>query len=247
MPAVNILSLNAHMGFDVFNRRHVLAQLRDAIRTVSADLVFLQEVLGAHAGHASRHADWPAGPQYEFLADTVWPQHAYGRNAVYPEGHHGNALLSRFPIASHDNRDISLHGHEPRGLLHCVIEVPGCATPLHTICVHLGLRESHRKLQLRMLCETVEDAIPADAPLVVAGDFNDWRRRGHALMQRCGLVEAFDQAHGKPVATFPASWPLLTLDRIYLRNACAHRPQVLGGRPWSRLSDHLPMSACIEF
>ena len=53
MPAVNILSLNAHMGFDVFNRRHVLAQLRDAVRTVSADLVFLQEVLGAHAGHAS--------------------------------------------------------------------------------------------------------------------------------------------------------------------------------------------------
>ena len=164
MPAVNILSLNAHMGFDVFNRHHVLAQLRDAIRTVSADLVFLQEVLGAHAGHASRHGDWPAEPQYEFLADTVWPQHAYGRNAVYPEGHHGNALLSRFPIASHDNRDVSLHGHEPRGLLHCVIVVPGCTMPLHTVCVHLGLRESHRKRQLQMLCEIVQDTIPADAP-----------------------------------------------------------------------------------
>ena len=247
MPAVNILSLNAHMGFDVFNRRHVLAQLRDAIRSASADLVFLQEVLGAHAGHAGRHDDWPAEPQYEFLADTVWPQHAYGRNAVYPEGHHGNALLSRFPIASHANRDISLHGHEPRGLLHCVIEVPGCAMPLHTICVHLGLRESHRKHQLRMLCETVEGAIPADAPLIVAGDFNDWRRRGHALLKRCGLVEAFDQANGKLAATFPASWPLLTLDRIYLRNAGAHRPQVLSGRPWSRLSDHLPLAASIEF
>ena len=36
MPAVNILSLNAHMGFDVFTRRHVLAQLRDAPR-VSRD------------------------------------------------------------------------------------------------------------------------------------------------------------------------------------------------------------------
>ena len=247
MPAVNILSLNAHMGFDVFNRRVVLAELRDAIRTASSDLVVLQEVLGAHAGHASKHEGWPAEPQYEFLADTVWPQHAYGRNAVYPEGHHGNALLSRFPIATHDNLDVSLHGHEPRGLLHCVIEVPGCATPLHTICVHLGLRESHRRLQLRMLCETVEDAIPADAPLIVAGDFNDWRRRGHALMQRCGLHEAFHHAGGRLAATFPASWPLLTLDRIYLRNASARRPRVLSGRPWSRLSDHLPLTACIEF
>jgi endonuclease/exonuclease/phosphatase family metal-dependent hydrolase len=247
MPVVNILSLNAHMGFDVFNRRHVLAQLRDAIRTVSADLVFLQEVLGAHAGHASRHHDWPAEPQYEFLADTAWPQHAYGRNAVYPEGHHGNALLSRFPIASHDNRDISLNGHEPRGLLHCVIEVPGCAMPLHTLCVHLGLRESHRGQQLQMLCEIAADDIPGDAPLIIAGDFNDWRQRGHTLMRRCGLVEAFDQAHGKLATTFPASWPLMTLDRIYLRNAHARRAQVLGGRPWTRLSDHLPLAACIEF
>jgi len=247
MPAVNILSLNAHMGFDVFNRRHVLGQLRDAIHAVSADLVFLQEVLGAHAGHASRHHDWPAEPQYEFLADAAWPQQAYGRNAVYPDGHHGNALLSRLPITRHDNHDVSLPGHEPRGLLHCVIEVPGCAMPLHAICVHLGLRESHRELQLRMLCDTVADAVPLDAPLIVAGDFNDWRRRGHALLRRCGLVEAFDQANGKLAATFPASWPLLTLDRIYLRNAAARGPQVLSGRPWSRLSDHLPLSARIVF
>jgi endonuclease/exonuclease/phosphatase family metal-dependent hydrolase len=98
-----------------------------------------------------------------------------------------------------------------------------------------------------MLCETVENAIPADAPLIIAGDFNDWRRRGHALMQRRGLVEAFDQASEKLAATFPASWPLLTLDRIYLRNARALRPHVLSGRPWSRLSDHLPLAACIEF
>ena len=155
MPAVNILSLNAHMGFDMFNRRHLLAQLRDAIRTVSADLVFLQEVLGAHDGHASRHGDWPAEAQYEFLADTVWPQHAYGRNTVYPEGHHGNALMSRFPIASYHNHDVSMPGREQRGLLHCVLVLPGCAMPLHAICVHLGLRESHRQQQLGCCARSV--------------------------------------------------------------------------------------------
>ncbi|WP_413894647.1 endonuclease/exonuclease/phosphatase family protein [Pantoea ananatis] len=77
--------------------------------------------------HAGRHADWPAQSQYEFLADTLWPQFAYGRNAVYPHGHHGNALLSRFPIASFVNRDVSIAGHEHRGLLHAVLEIPGLA------------------------------------------------------------------------------------------------------------------------
>jgi endonuclease/exonuclease/phosphatase family metal-dependent hydrolase len=37
------------------------------------------------------------------------------------------------------------------------------------------------------------------------------------------------------------------MDRIYLRNASARRPQVMGGRPWSRLSDHLPLTARIDF
>ena len=54
--------------------------------------------------------------QYEVLADGVWTQHAYGRNAVYPNGHHGNAVLSKFPIVHHENRDVSVGKHEQRGL-----------------------------------------------------------------------------------------------------------------------------------
>lgn len=245
MPGVDVLTLNTHMGFDVFKRRHVLPDLREAIRAVGADVVFLQEVLGAHAGHARRYRDWPDQPQYEFLADALWPQHAYGRNFVSAEGHQGNALLSRFPITGHDNIDVSLQGHEPRGLLHCVLDVAG--SHLHTICVHLGLRESHRMRQLRSLLEFIDDAIPSDAPLVVAGDFNDWRRRGHAYLTPHGLDEPFELAHGRLAATFPASWPLLALDRIYLRNASAQQARVLSGQPWSRLSDHVPLSAQVLF
>ncbi len=246
MPALNVLTVNAHMGFNLFKRRFILPQLREAIREVSADLVFLQEVLGEHAGHARRHSDWPQGSQYEFLADTLWEQYAYGRNAAYPHGHHGNAVLSKFPILSHENRDVSLHGHEERGLLHCVVEIPSPKTALHTICVHLGLRESHRRRQLGLLCGILDEEIPADAPLIVAGDFNDWRVRGHALMLRCGLHEAFERAHGRVARTFPARWPLLPVDRIYLRNARAMAPRVLSSRPWSHLSDHAPLFAGIE-
>lgn len=246
MPSITVLTLNAHMGFNLFNRRFVLPELREAIRAVSADVVFLQEVMGEHALHAARVPGWP-GAQYEFLADTLWDAHAYGRNAAYPHGHHGNALLSKFPILSQRNRDVSVRGHENRGLLHCVLDVPGGAEPLHVVCVHLGLRDAHRRRQLALLCSEVHDAVPASAPLVVAGDFNDWRGRGHPRLRDCGLAEAFETAYGRLARTFPARRPLLPLDRIYLRNARALKPGVLSLRPWSHLSDHAPLVAGVAW
>jgi endonuclease/exonuclease/phosphatase family metal-dependent hydrolase len=242
MPELNVLTVNAHMGFCLFNRRFVLPELREAIRSVGADVVFLQEVMGANERHARRHANWPQGSQYQFLADTIWPHHAYGRNAVYPDGHHGNALLSKFPIVRYDNRDVSIDGHEGRGLLHAVLELPG-GTELHSVCVHLGLRESHRRRQIERLCGLVNHELPADAAVLVAGDFNDWRLRGHPLLGRCGLHEAFERTHGQLARTFPARYPTLRLDRIYLRNARAEHAATLSSRPWSHLSDHAPLVA----
>src|SRR5690606_13333550 len=106
-----VLTLNTHKGLSILNRRFVLPELRDAIRAVGADIVFLQEVIGAHQRHALRFPDWPPNPQYEFLADSIWSQYAYGRNAVYPHGDHGNALLSKFPIERYSNIDVSLGPH----------------------------------------------------------------------------------------------------------------------------------------
>jgi endonuclease/exonuclease/phosphatase family metal-dependent hydrolase len=94
-----------------------------------------------------------------------------------------------------------------------------------------------------MLCEVVREAVPRGAPLLVAGDFNDWRRRGHALMAQCGLTEVFLAAHGRLARTFPARLPLLPVDRIYVRDLQASTPRVLSARPWSHLSDHAPLLA----
>lgn len=240
MRSLRVLTLNCHMGFDLLNRRFVLHEVREAVRAVGADVVFLQEVMGEHALHKQRHATWPDAPQYEFLADSIWPHNAYGRNAVYPHGHHGNALLSKHTIRTHVNRDVSIHGHEERGLLHCELDVEG--EILHAICVHLGLRESHRREQLRLLCEVVANEIPTDAPLIVAGDFNDWRARGHPLLAACGLQEVFHATTGRLARTFPARWPMLPVDRIYVRNLRFKMPGVLSTRPWSHLSDHAPLT-----
>ena len=240
-----MLTVNTHKGFSVFNRRFILRELREAVSAVAADVVFLQEVIGAHERHARRFADWPTTPQYEYLADTMW-KHCYGRNAVYPHGDHGNALLSRFPILSYTNHDISVGRFEARGLLHCVLDVPGEVRELHAICVHLGLREAHRRKQMQHLCGLIHKQVPEGAPVVVAGDFNDWRMRGHKRLDGCGLKEVFVGAHGRAARTYPARWPLLPLDRIYARNAHSQHALVLPARPWSHLSDHAPLAAEFE-
>jgi len=247
MPPVRslrVLTVNTHKGFTALNRRLILPELREAVRSVGADVVFLQEVQGSHAGHSARFDAWPAEPHYEFLADEIWPEFAYGRNAVYTEGHHGNAVLSKFAIAEFANHDVSIGAHEARGLLHCTLEVPGQPAGVHAVCVHLGLLESHRRHQLDGLCALIRRHVPAHAPLLVAGDFNDWRRRAHEVLQRdAGLREVFVQANGAAAKTFPARWPLLPLDRIYVRNARVHAPLPLPRHPWSRLSDHAPLAA----
>lgn len=240
-----VLTVNTHKGFTALNRRFILPELREAVRSVSADVVFLQEVHGTHEHHPQRYDNWPTMPQYEFLADTLWPQFAYGRNAVYPEGDHGNALLSKFQIIRHDNLDVSISGHENRGLLHCVLRLPGTGQEVHAICVHLGLHEAHRSAQLKLLAQRLAE-LPDDAPVIVAGDFNDWRQRADALLTPSGLQEVFAAHYGKPARSFPARWPVLRLDRIYVRNLKASRPHVLAARPWSHLSDHAPLSVEIE-
>lgn len=231
-----------HKGFSAWHRRFVLHELRDAIRLLEADIVLLQEVLGAHQEHSTRWEHWPEQGQYEFLADTVWSAYAYGKNAVYPEGHHGNAVLSKFPIRHFHNHDISTPEAEKRGLLHCELGIPGWRQPLHVVCVHLGLREAQRQQQLHGLCAMIEQTIAVDEPLVVGGDFNDWRGRVHpVLAESLGLREVFRDTYGQAARTFPVWWPLLRLDRIYARNVDVAHPQVLRGRPWRRLSDHAPL------
>ncbi len=237
---LNVLTMNMHMGFGFLNRRFILPELRDAVRSVSADVVFLQEVHGEQQNHAQKVKNWPTTSQYEFLADSMWTAFAYGRNAVYPHGHHGNALLSKYPIVRYENLDISIHGTEERGLLHCVLDVPHFGE-VHAVCVHLGLKEVHRQQQLALMADLVS-RLPADAPVIIAGDFNDWRLKADAALSSTGLREVFVESFGAPARSFPARFPLLRLDRIYVRNVQARAPKVLSNRPWSHLSDHAPLA-----
>ncbi|QNM95211.1 endonuclease/exonuclease/phosphatase family protein [Chitinimonas koreensis] len=242
---LKIATYNIHKGMSAFNRRHVLPALKQALGGLTADLVFLQEVQGEHRHRAGRHADWPSQPQHAFLAGDH--HHVYGRNADYRSGHHGNALLSRYPIEHWHNHDLSLNPFERRGLLHGRIALPERDTPLHALCVHLNLRAADRRQQLAALADYAKAHIPAEAALIVAGDFNDWRQEACGYLQdTLGLREAFHTAHGRLAASFPARMPILTLDRIYLRGFSVQQAQVHVGPGWQGLSDHAPLSAIVR-
>ncbi len=244
MTSLSIASYNIHKGMSFFNRRVVLHDVRERLHGINADIVFLQEVQGLHEHRAGRHGNWPAGPQHEFLSNGNWQGMAYGRNAVYEHGHHGNAILSRYPVLKSENIDISAHVFETRGMLHCELDVPGLCEPLHAICLHLALNEAGRKKQVRQLAERIRAVVPDAAPLIIAGDFNDWRRRSCGYLgQELGLREVFDLAHGQPARSFPAALPMLSLDRIYVRGFSVETANVLHGLHWRRLSDHAALTA----
>lgn len=245
---LSLATWNIHKGFSQFNRRMVVHDLRERLRSLNADIVFLQEVQGLHLKHPQRHADWPEQPQHHFLADQVWDSHAYGPNVAYDHGHHGNAILSRFHIATQHNQDVTQFRFEGRGLLHCAIEVPNLAVPVHCVSVHLSLFAGSRRRQLAELVERIEAVVPAEAALVIAGDFNDWRNQADALLaKRLGLHEAFaGKAGERPAKSFPASLPVLRLDRIYLRGLTVVERQVHHGGIWAGISDHAALSAQVK-
>lgn len=246
MQTLSIATYNIHKGFSHFNRRVVINELRERLRELDADIVFLQEVQGEHLSHPQRHTDYPAVPQHEFLADDFWEHHAYGMNAIYDEGHHGNAILSRFSIVQTLHRDVSAHRFESRGLLHCEVEVGG--QRVHCVCVHFGLFAKGRRAQTRMLVEHVLGDVPPDAPLIIAGDFNDWGDQlSGTLEDELGLRDAFHLHAGKPARSYPAAFPLFRLDRIYVRGLSVLHCDVHIGGKWQRLSDHAALSANVAW
>lgn len=247
---LHIATLNIHKGWSPLNRQLMIHELRTALHGLNPDILFLQEVQGAHAGHAARFGEiWPEAAQHQFLADSSWDT-AYGKNLVYKNGHHGNAILSRFPILHSHNQDVTHWRVEKRGLLHCQL-VTANGVQVHCVSGHFSLFARSRRWQFAALADYVDTHVPAQMPLIIAGDFNDWTNRAETqLGQRLGLTEIFSQhaarhtsGTGKPARSFPAIFPILRLDRIYVRGFEVLATERLHGKPWSDLTDHAALSA----
>jgi len=242
--SIKVLTYNIHKGFSASNLRFILHEIKSSLRHIDADVVFLQEVHGERNISKNRFDDWPNNQQFEFLADQVWHHHAYGKNAIYKSGHHGNAILSKYPFVEWENINVSLMRSASRSLLHGTIQLSRTNQKIHIICVHLGLFGVERERQLSTLAQRINSHVPSNEPLIIAGDFNDWRGRAeHHLHQNLGVKEVFKNMRGAYARTFPAWLPVLSMDRIYYRGLnvvdCSH----LQGQPWRRMSDHTPLFA----
>lgn len=244
--SLSLITYNIHKGFGVGKLRFLLPEMRNALSGLSPDFVFLQEVQGLHLKRAKRIQTWPDLPQFEYIAEHDWPHFLYAKNAVYHSGHHGNAILSKYPFERFENLNLSTRHRASRSILHGQIKIPGTGQNLHLLCVHLGLFKTERASQCLAIIKQIKQAVPENEPLLMAGDFNDWRLAlSKPLADELGIREAFYNLEGQHARSFPAIKPALCVDRVYYRGLDATSAQCLQGKPWRTLSDHLPL--CAQF
>ncbi|MEZ6101246.1 MAG: endonuclease/exonuclease/phosphatase family protein [Pirellulaceae bacterium] len=235
-----LLSYNIHKGIGGVDRRYDLDRVIQAIAHYQPDVAFLQEV-DEGVPRSRRHQ------QCQELALALGFSHQlFQSNVTLKEGSYGNAILSHFPL---DNRhDVELTvplKKRRRGLAtHCHVHRNGHTRTVRLINVHLGLAGYERAIQTRRIVSSnpVTGANRA-TPLIVGGDFNDmWNQLGPKLL----LPQGFHPVVGAH-KTFPAAYPVSTLDRIFYRGKMRLHHAYTGATQVAQVaSDHLPVIADFE-
>lgn len=243
---LSVATYNIHRAIGR-DRRTDHQRIARVIMELDADVVALQEVETLSRPPSGRIGllDRLRREGYEpLLGTTMRSEHSS----------YGNLLLSRLPVKAHRLHDLSWRRREPRGLIEARIEVSatgvlGSAVDgLREFCclaTHLGLDIAERRWQFARLVERIDALLqspPERRALVLMGDFNEWRRRSGALREIDARLESV------PVRpTFPARWPLLALDRLWLGGGLRlHDLDVARTRLASVASDHLPLRATLR-
>jgi endonuclease/exonuclease/phosphatase family metal-dependent hydrolase len=233
-PTLRIATYNIHRcrGLDGRTRPERTAAV---LRAIDADVVALQEVVGA-GPRGGGHAE-----ELGALLGMGWVM----APARQLRGHHfGNAVLSRLPITQHLEHDLSWKTCEPRRMQR--VDVAADGGTLHVYNVHLGTAILERRHQAERLAAIVSDRhVPG--PKLVLGDFNEWMR-GLAttlLSAKLNSVDLRDFLRRR--WTYPGLFPILHLDHIYY----AGKLEVVSIElPRTRLSlvasDHLPLVADVR-
>lgn len=241
---LRVATYNIHKGVRGVGPRKRLEihNLGLGIEALDADLVFLQEVRLFEKRDATRFTrtimGWPEVGQADYLAPEGYSV-AYRTNCTTRHGEHGNALLSRWPIGDIGHHDVSDHRFEQRGLLHVPVWWQG--VELHAVVAHLGLIHASRVRQVERLAAFIAAEVPPGAPLLVAGDFNDWGEKLDGPMHAIGLHRAKAAGGERAQRTFPSAVPLFALDRVYVRGLHCLSTTVPRSTGWARMSDHLPL------
>src|SRR6186997_3329124 len=107
---LSVMTFNIHKGKHAILTKETLEELRNYLASHAVDIVMIQEVIGANP--KKRDFD-----QVAYLAEGIASSFCYGPNFVAEMYHHGNAILSRYPIERWKNEDLTLNRYEKRGIL----------------------------------------------------------------------------------------------------------------------------------
>jgi endonuclease/exonuclease/phosphatase family metal-dependent hydrolase len=228
---VRIATYNIHRcrGMD---RRVVPARIIEVLRDIDADVIALQEVIGAGPVGAGQAEEIGAGLGMGWVMNCVRTlrQHQFG-----------NVVLSRYPIQHHSSYDLSWRTCEPRNCQRADLDINGHL--LHVYNVHLGTAVLERRYQAGRLAAFVHDR-RITGPKIILGDFNEWMK-GLATKTLSALFESVDiSQHLKRRRTYPGLFPVVHLDHIYY-DGKVEVVSVEMPRTGKALmaSDHLPLVA----
>lgn len=209
IEAVNIrlVTYNIHKcrGMD---RRVDPARIAEVLRGCNADVIALQEVIANPTGE-------PELNQAQFIADQLGGyQVCFGEARLHRGAPYGNAILSRVPVVSSQDYDLTHHGRERRGCLRVDVE---CGSQLlHVFNVHLGTSFFERRHQGRKLISTdVLGSRQLRWPTIVVGDFNEWTRGLATRLMRTKFRSVEARLHLQRRRTYPGVLPLFHLDHFY--------------------------------
>jgi endonuclease/exonuclease/phosphatase family metal-dependent hydrolase len=232
---VRIATYNIHRcrGLD---RRTMPARIAEVLREIDADVVALQEVIGAGPAGAGQAEEIGAALGMGWVMTTV----RHLRKHLF-----GNVVLSRFPIVHHAQYDLSWRTCEARACQRADLDL-GQGRALHVYNVHLGTAVLERRYQAPRLASFVHDH-RVTGPKIILGDFNEWMR-GLATRTLSSLFDSVDiHAHLRRRRTYPGIFPLLHLDHIYYEGKVEVRAVELPRtRKALMASDHLPLVANVR-
>jgi endonuclease/exonuclease/phosphatase family metal-dependent hydrolase len=225
-----VASYNIHGCVGSDGKRDV-ARVAGVIESLKADVIALQEVDWQSPGKGKP-------PQKDVLSRLADMHVIAAPTFAREHGHYGNALLTRLPVLAERRLDLTCPGREPRGALD--VDLDAGSVRLRVVATHLGLLPGERRQQVKRILETV--AADEDAITVLLGDINEWLMLGRPVRW---LHARF--GHCRSRATFPARFPLLALDRIWVHpsSAIVHfdAHDTRGARV---ASDHLPVRAVLH-
>ena len=230
---MRLLSYNIHKGIGGRDRKYRLERIIEVITHESPDIVCLQEV--DNNVRRSGHHDQP-----RMLADgCLLHHHAYQLNVPIRTGGYGNLVLSRWPIHEAHHMCLRFKKRKHRGAQFVEVITP--EGPLSLINWHLGLTGGERLWQARQLLLHTKLLANKHQPTIIAGDSNDWRDH---IALRIFAHQSFQLVThpSSRFRSFPAYWPLMALDKIFVRGSVeVVQARVVSTPLAKRASDHLPL------